>query len=403
MPTRRRGTVSVSVAIVGATLVGPHTASVGTLVADDGRIVSVGDGNSPPRAEVFDGRGLTLLPGFIDVHVHGGGGADTMDATPDGLRAVCRIHAAHGTTGLLATTITQSRSRISAALANARAAYQSGPDFCPDGARVMGIHLEGPYISPARPGAQPKEFVRDYDAGEFGEWLRIAGGALKLITLAPERPGAAELIAACRAAGVVVSMGHTDAGADETALALDRHVTHATHLFNAMPSIHHRAPGPIPRLLTDARARVEIIADGHHVAPDVIRLVVAAKGTAGVVLITDGIRGVGFGDGDYDLGGQAATVRDGRATLADGTLAGSLLTMNLAVANLRRWGIVTDWLALARMTSTNAADEMGWTTKGRLAAGCDADLVLVDDALTVHATFIGGTCVYRRVRQNPFA
>jgi N-acetylglucosamine-6-phosphate deacetylase len=386
-------------AIVGARVVGAEEWPDGILVVEDGRIADTGAAARvvvPPGAETLDAHGLTLLPGFLDVHVHGGGGADTMDATPDALGVVCRTHAAHGTTGLLATTITQSRSAIAAALANARAAQAAGPDFCPYGAQVLGIHLEGPYISPYKPGAQPKEFVRNYDAAEFDSWLAAAGGALKLITLAPEQPGADALIAACRAAGIVVSLGHTNATAKQTRAALEGGAAHATHLFNAMPPIHHREPGPIPVLLTDDRVRVELIADGEHVAPEVIRLAVAARGVAGVLLITDAIRGAGRGDGDYDLGGHIATVRNGRATLPDGTLAGSVLTMDVAAANVRRWGIVTDWPSLARVTSTNAADEMGWPAKGRLRPGADADLVLVDDNLTVHATFVAGRCVYRR-------
>lgn len=368
-----------------------------TLIASEGRIVEVGPAThvrAPAGAVVVDARGLTILPGFLDVHVHGGGGADTMDATPDALRAICRIHAAHGTTGLLATTMTQSQEKITAALANARIAYEAGAAFCPNGAQVLGIHLEGPYISPEKPGAQPKAFVRDYDATEFTLWLEAAGGAMKLITLAPEQPGANELIAACRAANIVVSLGHTNATAEQTEAALAAGASHATHLFNAMPGLHHRAPGPIAVFLTDARARgVEIIADGHHLAPEVIRLALRAKGARGVVLITDAMAGAGAGAGVYDLGGNEVTVANGRALLADGTLAGSILTMGQAAANVRAWGGI-GWPDIARVTSTNAADELGWTQKGRLAPGADADFVLVDENVDVRATFIGGRQVF---------
>jgi N-acetylglucosamine-6-phosphate deacetylase len=317
-----------------------------------------------------------------------------MDATPEALRAMCRTHAAHGTTGLLATTMTQSREAINAALTNARTAVAAGPSFCEDGAQVLGVHLEGPYISPQKPGAQPKEFVRDYDADEFASWLKIAGGTMKLITLAPERPGAADLIAACRAAGIVVSIGHTDADAAQTKQAIDRGAGHATHLFNAMPPIHHRNPGPIPVMLTDARMRVEIIADGQHVAPEVVRMTLSACDER-LILITDAIRGAGMGDGVYDLGGQLATVTHGRATLADGTLAGSVLTMDRAAANLLQW-TGADWMTVVAATSTTVATEMGWPNKGTIISGADADMVLVDDDLNVHATFVAGRCVYQR-------
>ncbi len=370
-----------------------------TLIVSEGRIVEVGLAaivRVTADAHVIDARGLSVLPGFLDVHVHGGGGADTMDATPDALRAVCRTHAAHGTTGLLATTMTQSRDKITAALVNARAACEAGAAFCPNGAQVLGVHLEGPYISPEKPGAQPKAFVRDYDAAEFAGWLEAAGGAMKLITLAPEQPGANELIQACRAAGIVVSLGHTNATAAQIESALAAGASHATHLFNAMPGLHHRAPGPIAVFLTDERARsVELIADGHHVAPEVIRLALRAKGARGVVLITDAMAGAGAGDGMYDLGGNEVTVANGRALLSDGTLAGSVLTMGQSAANVRAWAGL-DWPEVARVTSTNAADELGWTQKGRLAPAAAADFVLVDDDLTVHATFVAGQCVFGR-------
>ena len=348
----------------------------------------------PADAQVVDGRGLTLLPGFLDVHIHGGGGHDTMDAKAEALRAICRTHAKYGTVGLLLTTMTQSRDAIANVLHAAREAWQAGPDFCPNGAQALGVHVEGPYISPKRPGAQPTQFVRPYHAEEWADWLRIAGGAIKLTTVAPEMPHADALIHACREANVVVSMGHTDADAVQTQTALSLGVSHATHLFNAMPPIHHRTPGPIPVLLTDERANVEIIADGHHVAPEVVRMIVKAKGADKVILVTDAMAGAGAGDGAYELGGNPVTVANGKATLADGTLAGSVLTMAQAARNVRDW-TGADLPALARMTATNAADEMGWTKRGRIVPDCYADFVLVNDAFDVQATYVAGRCVYR--------
>ena len=386
-------------AIAGARIAdSDHVLENGTVVFEAGRIVSVrADAPPPTDAQPINAHGLTLLPGFLDCHIHGGGGHDTMEATPEALQAICRTHATYGTTGLFATTMTQSRDATSAALQNARAAYDAGTAFCPDGAQVLGIHLEGPYISPARPGAQPKAFVRDYDAAEFAAWLDISGDALKLITLAPERPGADELTAACRKRGIVVSMGHTDATADETKAAIEQGVTHATHLFNAMPGIHHRKPGPIPVLLTDVRAMVEVIADGHHVAPEVIALIFKAAGKARVVLITDAMSGAGASEGVYDLGGHAVTVSEGKAVLADGTLAGSVLTMVQAAKNIRDWlGLQNDWSALAALTSGNAARQFRLSTKGRIAPSCDADLVLISDDFTVQTTFVAGRPVFSK-------
>jgi N-acetylglucosamine-6-phosphate deacetylase len=318
-----------------------------------------------------------------------------MEASLDALRTICRTHAKFGTTGLLVTTITQSREKISAALACAREAYEIGVDFCPDGAQVLGIHLEGPYISPLKPGAQPKEFVRDYagNEAEFAEWLNIAGPALRRITLAPERPGADSLIAICRERNITVSLGHTDATGEEIRGVLEAGVADATHLFNAMNGIHHRKPGPIPTFLTHPNARVEVIADGHHVAPDVIKMALQARGVGGVIAITDAMAGAGAGDGVYDLGGHTVTVANGQALLADGTLAGSVLTMVQAAKNWREWCGLT-WGEVALVTATNAADRLGLQNKGRLAIGADADVVLLDAEGGVFRTLRRGKMIF---------
>ena len=380
--------------VINARLVTPNgVLENGTLTADGGRFVSVGTDAAPSGATIIDGAGLTALPGFLDLHIHGAGGADTMDSDPDALRTILRTHARFGTTGLLLTTMTQSREKITAALGAARAAVEAGADFCPDGAVALGIHLEGPYISPRRPGAQPKEFVRDYDPNEFAEWLTIANGTMRRITLAPERPRATELIAACRENNIVVSLGHTDATSDRAHAALGQGATSATHLFNAMPPLHHRTPGAAAAFLMDDRASVEIIGDGHHVAPEMIELALRAKGGAKVILITDAMAGAGAGDGLYDLGGNAVTVANGKAVLADGTLAGSILTMAQAAKNIRAWFPNLGWDALARLTSGNAARHMNWPQKARLAPHADADFVLVDDSLNVHTTIVAGHIV----------
>ncbi|MBC8134313.1 MAG: N-acetylglucosamine-6-phosphate deacetylase [Fibrella sp.] len=367
------------------------------IVIENGKFnLNAGTPSALPGSPVLGATGLTLLPGFIDIHIHGGGGSDTMNATPDALRTICRTHARNGTTGLLLTTMTQSREKITNALTAARNAYESGADFCPDGARVLGIHLEGPYISAKRPGAQPKEFVRPYDAAEFAEWLDVAGAALKLITLAPEEPGADSLMRVCRERGIVVSFGHTDASAEQTRTALDiLGYAHATHLFNAMPALHHRNPGILGVALTDDRMRCEIISDGHHVAPEIARLALAAKNDSNVILITDAMAGAGAPDGRYDLGGHAVAVANGKALLPDGTLAGSVLTMAQAVRNVREW-TGAGWETLGRISSTNAANALGMMNKGRIATDADADFVLVDDSLTVRGTYIGGQCVFKQ-------
>jgi N-acetylglucosamine-6-phosphate deacetylase len=385
-------------AITNAKIITPEGEIDAPLLIQDGKIRQIG-GKIPAKtemeAEILDASGCVALPGFLDVHIHGGGGADTMEASLDALRTICRTHAQFGTTGLLVTTITQSREKISAALKCAREAYEIGADFCPDGAQVLGIHLEGPYISPLKPGAQPKEFVRDYAGNEeeFAEWLEIAGPALRRITLAPERPGADRLIAICRERDITVSLGHTDATGEQIRTLLETGVADATHLFNAMNGIHHRKPGPIPTFLTHENAMVEIIADGQHVAPDVVNMALRARGVRGVIAITDAMAGAGAGDGVYDLGGHTVTVANGQALLADGTLAGSVLTMAQAAKNWHEWcGL--GWSEVAQVMATNTADRMGWAHKGRIAVGADADIALLNAEGTVFRTLRAGKVIF---------
>lgn len=333
-----------------------------------------------------------LLPGFIDVHIHGGGGADTMDATPDALRAICRAHAKRGTTSLLATTITHGETEIARALVNVADAIYAGDAFCPEAAQIAGIHLEGPFIHPLRPGAQPKEHVRmpDYD-----EWLRHiehSRGNIRRITIAAEYAEARPIIEWCWQNNVTVTVGHTTIGGDQLAALLNDGPIDATHLFNAMDPIHHRKPGPVPTFLTHPNAMAELIADGHHVHPDVIKMAVAAAGPGHIMAITDAMAGMGQGDGDYILGGHPVKVADGKAILLDGTLAGSILGMSDAASNIASW-TGCDLISLAKMTSTNAADRIGRTDIGRIAVGAKADFVRMQGGTAHKATIIGGVSI----------
>jgi N-acetylglucosamine-6-phosphate deacetylase len=333
-----------------------------------------------------------LLPGFVDVHIHGGGGADTMDATPDALRAICRAHAKRGTTSLLATTITHGETEIARALVNVADAIDAGAAFCPGGARIAGIHLEGPFIHPLRPGAQPKEHVRLPD---FDEWLRHiehSRGNIKRVTIAAEYAEARPIIEWCWKNGVTVTVGHTTIGGDQLAALLSEGPLDATHLFNAMDPIHHRKPGPVPTFLTHPNAMAELIADGHHVHPDVIKMAVAAAGFDHIMAITDAMAGMGQGDGDYVLGGHPVKVAGGKALLLDGTLAGSILGMSDAASNIAAW-TGCDLVSLAKMTSTNAADRIGRTDIGRIAVGAQADFVRMQGGTAHSATIIGGVSI----------
>jgi len=342
--------------------------------------------------EVIPDDADVLLPGFIDVHIHGGGGADTMDATPDALRAICRAHAKRGTTSLLATTITHGESEIVRALVNVADAMDAGTAFCPGGARIAGIHLEGPFIHPLRPGAQPKEHVRmpDYD-----EWLRHiehSRGNIRRVTIAAEYAEARPIIEWCWQNNVTITVGHTTIGGDQLAALLSEGPLDATHLFNAMDPIHHRKPGPVPTFLTHPNAMAELIADGHHVHPDVIKMAVATAGSGHIMAITDAMAGMGQGDGDYVLGGHPVKVAGGKALLMDGTLAGSILGMSDAASNLAAW-TGCDLVSLAKMTSTNAANRIDRTDIGRIAIGANADFVQMQGGTAHKATIIGGVLI----------
>lgn len=388
--------------ISGATVVAAQELwSPGWLVAAGGRIQALGPGEAPGgvRAEVtalgtvVDGRGCVLLPGFIDVHVHGGDGADAMDADPDGLRRMARFHARHGVTALLPTTWSAPPAALEAAVGAIGEA--AGP--VEGGATIVGAHLEGPWINPARAGAQDPAGIRPPDPAEASRLLDLRRGTVRLVALAPEMPGAEGVIGECRERGVVVAAGHTEAGWDEMVAAVAAGVRHVTHTFNAMAGLGHRVPGTAGAALALPELRCELIADGHHVHAGAMAVLARAKGTRGVVLISDAVRAAGLPEGEVDLGGRAAQHCCGAVRLADGTLAGSVLTLDVA---LRHFAAATGWAwpDLARAAAGNAADALGLASKGRLAPGLDADLVLLGEegAGDVVLTVAEGRVVHRR-------
>lgn len=327
-----------------------------------------------------------VLPGFIDTHVHGGGGADTMDAG-DSVATLARLHARHGTTALLATTMTAPLPEIEAAL---RAlAPQCGPGGRRAGgaARVLGVHLEGPYISAARLGAQPP-FARTPSFEEIAALAAIA--PIRLLTLAPEVPGNLALIPALVQAGIRVQIGHTAASYEEAVQALECGASGFTHLFNAMSGLHHRAPGAAGAALAHAR-HAELIADLLHVHAGAIRA--GLRAIPGLFCVSDATAAAGMPDGSYRLGRQEVRKCEGGVRLADGTLAGSTLTLDQALRNLVRLGL-TVAEASAR-TSTHAADYLGLGgERGRLVEGASADVVLLDPgSLEVRAVYVEGEAI----------
>jgi N-acetylglucosamine-6-phosphate deacetylase len=362
-----------------------------TVVVRDGRIEAVGLGlTPPPGVRTFDLTGLTLAPGFIDTHVHGGGGFSLITENPEEIRSYDRWVVSRGVTGFLVTPVGASIPQMRRWLAAAVAAGESSNG----GARALGIHLEGPFVNPVRRGALPLEGLRPPNVAEFLALAEAAQGRLKVITLAPELPGAADVVSAARDRNVVVSMGHTDATHEQTLEAIKWGIRHATHCFNGMRPFHHRDPGCLGAILSSPSVTAELIADGVHVHPGAMALLLAAKGPQGAVLVTDGIAAAGLGDGDYSLAGEAIQVRAGVASLPNGSLAGSATTMDQAVRNIVRLGLAP--LAQAvRMASTNPAEVLGLgRSLGRIAPGFTADLVALDARLEVAMTFVGGQPVH---------
>jgi N-acetylglucosamine-6-phosphate deacetylase len=355
----------------------------GWVAVSAGRIEAVGSGAPPPAGATVDLGGRLLAPGYVDVHVHGGGGAHFMGGDADACRRAARFHASHGTTSLLATTLSAAPERLEAAVRGIAAAMRDEPV-------IAGIHLEGPFLNPRRRGAQEAEHLREPDVAELERLF--AAGAVRLVSLAPELPGAVEAIRNVVAAGAVAGLAHTDATFEQARAGIEAGARHAIHTFNGMRPLHHREPGILGAVLDDAAVTCEVIADGHHVHPAVVRLVHRAKGAAGTVLVTDAMEAAGLPDGVYTLGETPVEVRQGRATTPDGSLAGSTLTMDAAVRHACDWGVpLPDALAMASATPARVIGMDG--RKGRIAPGLDADLVVLDTALRPLAAMVAGRWV----------
>jgi len=368
------------VSTLSGTLLTPAGFVAGELVLQGGRIAAV-DGRAVDEAAARSA-GRLVVPGFVDLHVHGGGGADTMDGG-DAVATLARLHARHGTTALLATTMTAPLAEIEAAL---HALAPQLEQRAASAARVLGVHLEGPYISAGRLGAQP-DCVRALSLDELLALHAIV--PIRVVTLAPESAGSLAAIPSLVAAGLRVQIGHSDAGYEEALQALRAGASGFTHLFNAMSLLHHRAPGVAGAALAHAEF-AELIPDLLHVHPGAIRA--ALRAVPGLYAVSDATAAAGMPDGRYRLGRQTVAKCLGAVRLADGTLAGSALTMDQALRNLVSVGLpLAD--ACARV-STVPARYLGLADRGRLAPGCSADLVVLDGAtLQVRGVVVEGESV----------
>lgn len=372
------------------------TVENGNVYIQDGKIQKIGTDEIGDAAVLFDGtdQGLTLYPGFIDVHIHGANGCDVMDGTEEALEEMSRVLPNEGTTSFLATTMTQSHERIERAVENA--GHYIARQQADGRAEVIGIHLEGPFISTDKAGAQPHEHIVPPNKELFQKWQKKSGDHIKLVTLAPESDGALDFIAYLSRSGVVPSIGHSNATFQQVKEAVDHGAKHVTHLFNQMSGLHHREPGVVGGALLHPELKTEMIVDGIHVHLDAIRLAYSQKGSEHTILITDAMRAKCLPEGVYDLGGQDVHVKNGEARLQDGTLAGSILTLQEAAKRMRSINDLTK-REVVQVTSENAAKQLGvFDRKGSISAGKDADLVLMDESMNLVATFCKGVISYQK-------
>ncbi len=351
----------------------------GDIEIEDGRIKAVGE--KLPRSEeamAVDCEGYTVVPGFVDVHIHGCGGADTCDGTRESIDTMARFLIQHGVTSFCPTTMTTDRETIERALLAARECLEKP---CEDGARVVGVNMEGPFISEAKKGAQRAEAILPPDFELFRHWNELSGGNVRLVDIAPEQPGGYEFIQKAKEL-CTVSIAHTTADYEAAKKAFDAGITHATHLFNAMNGLNHRAPGVVGAVFDDGRVRGELICDGCHIHPAVLRTAFRLLGDRAMV-VSDSMRANGMPEGEpFDLGGQMVLVKDGKCTLEDGTIAGSVTNLHREIKNLVSFGVPFEQAVKAATLIPARAigldHEIGSIEKGKR-----ADLVVLDDKLDI--------------------
>jgi N-acetylglucosamine-6-phosphate deacetylase len=359
----------------------------------DGRITALGSGEPPPefRADrTLDAGDLLVLPGFIDLHIHGSAGYDVMDATPEAIFGMSRFLAEHGVTAFLPTTLTHPQADLLSALENIRACMTQPSQ----GAKILGARLEGPWLNAEKCGAQNPEHIRTAVREEVIPLLET--GIVRIVDVAPEIEANFWLIAECRARGIVPSIAHTSATAEQAAHAFRAGITQSTHTFNAQTPLHHRAPGVVGAVLSEPDIYAELIADGVHVHLTAMRVLNACKRPDHLLLISDAVRAAGMPEGEYRFDSRRVLHQGGAVRLPDGTLAGSSLTMDRALR------IFTEAVGASpdetwKTASRNPAHAIGiGTERGTIRVGSCADLVLVDDAFAVQCTLVEGEIVYQR-------
>ena len=385
--------MSKVVAIEAGTLLTPASRfSPGRVIIDGNSIAEAGAAETiriPAAADTIDASQFVVAPGFIDPHIHGCGGADVMEGSWDSLNAISHIVVRHGTTAFLPTTVSAPAEILNRAVE--KLGVLMTKSF--DGARPLGIHLEGPFISVAKRGTHKATNVTAPDASLMERWIQSSSHSIRLLTVAPELEGIDELINVAKASGITVAMGHSNATLEQARTACAKGVCYAVHTFNAMREFTHRDPGILGEVLANDGIFAEIIADGIHVHPGVVRLFARAKQKSRVLLVTDAISATDMPDGQYVLGTDTVEVVDGVCRDAEGRLAGSTLSQEVALKNFVEW---THWTledALLGVTA-NPAKALGLDKKGVIAPGADADIAIMDKNFRVVKTFVGGKLVW---------
>ncbi|MEH7274788.1 N-acetylglucosamine-6-phosphate deacetylase [Neobacillus vireti] len=371
----------------------------GYIVIKGTSIEAVGEMENCPSVEHADRvinceQAEWVIPGMIDVHIHGAGGSDVMDGTPNALETMARLLPAEGTTSFLATTTTSPKDSIENALTNAGEFIRS--ENTPGQAEVIGVHLEGPFINKEKKGAQNEDYILEPNVELFKKWQSLSNNNIKLVTLAPELDDDLALTRHLVETDVIASMGHTSASFEQVKEAVEKGVSHVTHLYNGMNPLHHREPGALGGALLHNELTVELIADGIHSRPEMLQLAFQVKGPEKVVLITDSMRAKCLKNGVYDLGGQDVIVEGGRAVLRSGSLAGSVLKLSEGRRNMLNWTNATIQETI-QMTSINPAKELGvFDRKGSIKEGKDADIFLVDRQGEVLLTLCRGEIAFEK-------
>ncbi|HZW38149.1 MAG TPA: N-acetylglucosamine-6-phosphate deacetylase [Ignavibacteriaceae bacterium] len=386
----------MSIALVGGNLITPfRIIKNGTIIIQDSKIYELGkaqDVDIPDNCEVIDVSGRMVCPGFVDLLVHGGAGYGFADVVPESVEKVSRYFLEHGSTSILASLYAKPEELLLNDFRRLVEYIESHPD-----SNIQGIHMEGPYLNKELKGAMNEEYLWKPSVESFNKMWEASKGLLKIMTIAPELPGAIDVMREAANKGVVLSIGHSMANYEQIEVAIDNGAAHVTHIFNAMKPFHHRLPGVILGALLRNELKVELIADTLHVHPAVMEFVIKQKGAGGIILVSDSIRAGGMHEGEYEFADQKVIMKNNRAILENGTLAGSTLTLNRAIKNVVETTStrVTD---AVRMASLNGAKVISMEhKKGILAAGKIADIVILDNQYEVEMTIKNGKIVYQQV------